>query len=285
MDISSLLAQVASHPSAPLYLLAVAFFAGVLVSFTPCIYPMIPITAGILQTQASKSLFYNFLSSLVYVIGIATVYAFLGYLSATTSIMFGSWLGAPWFLIIMISFFLYLAFSMFGFYELYIPPFLLRQSNTSGQGSLLHMFTLGVVSGTVASPCLTPALAMLLGIVAKQGNPILGVMTLFSFALGMGILLILVGTFSSTLNMLPQAGAWMEEVKKLFGFLMLGICIYFLHTFLTPVVAFSGYTLIACSACFLFFKEASKEPFARFLAILSLLCALATLAYAIKLCC
>ncbi len=285
MDLTSLLAQVAAHPTAPLYLLAVAFLAGVLVSFTPCIYPMIPITAGILQSQASKSLFYNFLSSLSYVIGIATVYALLGYLSAKTSVMFGSWLGAPWFLVIMISFFLYLAFSMFGFYELYIPRFLLRQSNASGQGSLLHMFTLGIFSGTVASPCLTPALAMLLGIVAKQGSPLVGLMTLFSFALGMGVLLIIVGTFSSTLTMLPQAGSWMEEVKKLFGFLMVSVCVYFLHTFLPSMVTFFCYALIASSASYVFFKGGSKEPFARFIAMVSLLVTIGCAAYAISLCC
>ncbi len=285
MEISSLLAGITASNVAPLYLLSVAFFAGVLVSFTPCIYPMIPITAGILQAQASNSFFHNFLNSLCYVIGIATVYAFLGYISATSSIMFGSWLAAPWFLAIIIGFFIYLAGSMFGFYELYVPPFLMRHNIATKHGSLLHTFALGIVSGTVASPCLTPALAMLLGIVAKQGNPILGLMTLFSFAFGMGILLMLVGTFSSTLGMLPKAGAWMDEIKKVFGFLMLGVCVYFLHAFLSPAQSFFGYALISGAACFVFLKDARQEPFARILGILSLLGTLASAAYAIKLCC
>lgn len=284
MDVSSLLAQVASNQTGPLYLLAIAFLAGILVSFTPCIYPMIPITAGILQTQASNSLLYNFFSALSYIIGMATVYAFLGYISATFSIMFGSWLAAPWFLILIVSFFVYLAFSMLGFYELYIPPFLMQQHTTTGRSSLLHTFVLGLVSGTVASPCLTPALAVLLGIVAEQANPLLGIMTLFSFAFGMGVLLLLIGTFSGTLSMLPKAGAWMEEIKKVFGFFMLGVCVHFLQAFLSPAMTFFSYACIGSAACFVFLKDARQEPFARILGILSLLGTLASAAYAIKLC-
>jgi thiol:disulfide interchange protein DsbD len=243
---------------------------------------MIPITAGILQAQASSSLLHNFFSSLVYVVGMATVYAFLGYLSATTSMMFGSWLAAPWFLVLIIGFFLYLAFSMLGFYELQLPAFLMRSSASAGKKSLLHLFVLGLFSGTIASPCLTPALAMLLGIVAKQANPLVGLLTLFCFALGMGILLLLIGTFSGSVSMLPKAGSWMNEVKKMFGFLMLAMCIYFLQGKLSINASLWAYAGISTVASIVFFTDARQERLAKGLAAACLLIALAVAFYAIK---
>src|SRR5437667_168629 len=95
MDINQLLGQAATSGQSPLYTLLLAFFAGLLVSFTPCIYPMIPITAGILHAPANRSMWHNFFSAFLYTIGIALVYASLGYLSATSSIIFGKWLSSP----------------------------------------------------------------------------------------------------------------------------------------------------------------------------------------------
>jgi len=213
--------------------LLIAFLIGILASFTPCIYPMIPITIGILQSQASKSIGRNFLLSTSYVFGMATVYAVLGYLAATTNFILGQLMVNPIFIGFLVLLFLYLAFSMFGFYEIYMPRFLQKESNMKVKGSFLYSFLFGAASGSVASPCLTPALAILLSYVAQRGNPIIGFVTLFCFALGMGVLLILVGTFSNTLTNLPRAGMWMNEIKKLFGFLLLGVCIHFLQPFIS----------------------------------------------------
>ena len=128
-DVVSLLKKAAhSTQSNLIYILFLAFLAGIVTSFTPCIYPMIPITVGILQSQASNSLTHNFFSALSYVFGIALVYAGLGYASATTSLIFGKWLASPFFIFLIILFFLYLAFSMFGFYEIYMPRFLTHQN-------------------------------------------------------------------------------------------------------------------------------------------------------------
>ncbi|MFA6527191.1 MAG: cytochrome c biogenesis protein CcdA [Candidatus Babeliales bacterium] len=229
-------------------LIIIAFAAGILVSFTPCIYPMIPITIGILQIQRQQSLLYNFFSALTYVAGIACVYATLGYISATSSLIFGRWLASPWFIFFIVLFFLYLAFSMFGFYEIYTPRFLSRSSDVNRKPSLLTNFIFGAISGTVASPCLTPALALLLGIAAQQASPILGFLILFSFALGMGSLLILVGTFSGAVSMLPRAGEWMDEIKRLFGFIMLAVCVNFLQPFLPAPYNLYLYALITLNA-------------------------------------
>ena len=213
--------------------LGVAFLVGIAASFTPCIYPMIPITIGILQAQAKKSLFHNFLLATSYVTGMATVYATLGYFAATSSLMIGQWMSNPLFVIFLVIVFVYLAFSMFGYYEIYIPRILKGGgSQRKVGGSLFSSFILGAITGSAASPCLTPALALLLAYVAKTGNPLIGFLTLFSFSFGMGLLLIVVGTFSTAFNVLPRAGGWMNEVKMFFGFLMLAVSVYFMQ----PVV-------------------------------------------------
>lgn len=219
-----------------LYILLLAFVIGIATSFTPCIYPMIPITIGILQTQASHSVARNFFLSTAYVTGMATVYATLGYFAATSSLILGQWLANPWFIALLILLFIYLAFSMFGLYEIRLPRFLQRGSTVKVKGSVLYSFLFGAISGTAASPCLTPALALLLGYVAKQGSPIIGFITLFTFSFGMGLLLILVGTFSTTLTNLPRAGMWMNEIKKFFGFLLIGVSIYFAQPFLSSFI-------------------------------------------------
>lgn len=226
------LEAVLDSDSSLIYILLIAFIVGILASFTPCIYPMIPITMGILQSQAKKTLMHNFLLSCSYVTGLAIVYALLGYLAATTKLILGQWLVSPWFVGFLILFFLYFAFSMFGFYEIYIPKVLQRNTGMKVGGSLFSSFIFGFISGTVASPCLTPALALLLGFAAKRGNPIVGFLTLFVFSFGMGLILILVGTFSNTLTMLPRVGNWMVEIKKFFGFLMFGVAIYFVQPFI-----------------------------------------------------
>lgn len=207
-----------------------AYFAGILASFTPCIYPMLPITMGIITAQKTASMLTNFLLSLSYGMGIAVVYSTLGYLSAKSNLMFGQWLANPWFIASMIALFVYLAFSMFGFYEMYTPSFLQpKPGSTSKKGSFFYSFMFGIITGAAASPCLTPALALLLGYAAKQSNPLVGIVVLFAFAMGLSTLLIVLGTFSSSMTLLPRAGTWMNEVKKVFGFLLLAVCVYYLQ--------------------------------------------------------
>ena len=241
-DNSMFLESLLSTDHSLIFTLFAAYTAGILASFTPCIYPMIPITLGIVTSQRSTSMLNNFFLSLSYGVGIAMVYATLGYVSAKSSVMFGQWLGSPWFIMAMIALFIYLAFSMFGFYEMYTPRFLSNRSTSSYRGgSVTYSFLFGVLSGAAASPCLTPALAMLLGFAAKQGNPLVGFTVLFAFAMGISTLLIVVGTFSSALSLLPRAGMWMVEVKKIFGFLLLGVCINFATPLVTPMTITSLY--------------------------------------------
>jgi len=208
-------------------LLLASFFLGILASFTPCIYPMIPVTVGIITSQGEKTLGSNFVRSLSYVLGIATVYATLGYIASTTSLVFGQWVASPWFVIPVATLFLYLSGTMFGLYEIYIPKFLSKRNAATKTGSVFSTFVMGAITGTVASPCLTPALAMLLSFVGKLGRPVVGFFSLFLFALGMGMLLLIIGTFSGLINKLPKAGKWMIETKRIFGFMLIFMAVYF----------------------------------------------------------
>lgn len=238
--------------------LLTCFLAGILISFTPCIYPMIPITASVIQAQGSRSIIYSFLLSVSYVLGLASVYATLGYVVASTSLIFGEWFASPWFIGLVVVFFLYFAFSMFGFYEIYIPGFLRSRGAINSKGSLGSSFVLGALAGTVTSPCLTPALALMLGYVAQLSNPILGFLSLFCFSLGMGLLLIVVGTFSGAMTFLPQSGAWMTEVKKVFGFLLLGVCIYLLQPLVEEHYAMGMYGLLMLTAACYYWLTSKK---------------------------
>jgi len=212
--------------------LLLVFLLGMLMSLTPCIYPMIPITVGILQAQGSSSFWYNALLSLSYTMGIALTFASLGLAAAATGSCFGSILAQPLFIIVLVALLAYLAFSMLGLYDMYIPSFFRPGNHMVKGGSILSAFMLGAASGTIASPCLSPGLVLLLSIVTTMASKWLGFMLLFSFGVGLSVPLLIIGSFSGSLNMLPRAGMWMVEIKKLFGFLLLAVCFYFLNTLL-----------------------------------------------------
>lgn len=209
-----------------------AFIIGLFMSLTPCIYPMIPITMGILHANKAQSLMRGFLLASSYTAGLSTTFAILGMLAAFAGVQFGSFMGNPWIVIPIVIFFAYLGFSMLGFYEMYIPRFMQPKQGHAQNGSFLSAFTFGVINGTVASPCLSPGLALILGVVATMGNPVLGFLILFVFGIGSSFPLLIIGTFSSSMTLLPRAGMWMIEFKKVFGFLLLGMCIYYLKTFM-----------------------------------------------------
>lgn len=201
---------------------------GLLMSLTPCIYPMIPITAGILQAQGCSSLLMNFLLSASYTTGIATTFAILGLLAAFAGQAMGSLMTNPLFILPLVALLVYLALSMIGLYDMYIPKFFQPRDHKVTGGSFISAFVFGMISGIVASPCLSPGLLCLLCIVTTIGSKLLGFIMLFVFGIGLGIPLLIIGTFSGSLNLLPRAGMWMVEIKKLFGYVMLAMCLYFI---------------------------------------------------------
>lgn len=214
--------------SLPLRLVLV-FLLGVLMSLTPCIYPMIPITIGILQSSENNSIGRSFMLAGSYTLGISLTFALLGLAAATGGMQFGSLMGNPVMVIAIVALLAYLAFSMIGLYDIYIPGFMKSSSRIHKRGSLRSAFTFGMLSGAMASPCLSPGLALVLAMVASMANKMLGLLLLFAFGIGSSMPLLIIGTFSSALHVLPRAGMWMIEVKKIFGFLLLGMCFYYLR--------------------------------------------------------
>ncbi len=237
----------------------IAFLLGILLSLTPCIYPMIPITIGILQAQASSSLRRNFSLAFMYTMGIATTFSALGLVAAFSGKMFGSFMNSPLLIITIVLMLWYLAGSMLGLYNMYTPRFLLSNNTSTKGGSMTSAFLLGAASGTIASPCLSPGLILLLTIVSATGSVLLGFALLFAFGLGLGTPLLIIGTFSGSMNMLPRAGMWMIEVKQIFGLLMIATSFYFLTTI------FSWHIIMWLIALFifmsgLFFLYTANQP-------------------------
>jgi len=209
---SDYVTALVSNTNSLLLRIFLVLFLGILMSLTPCIYPMIPITVGILQSQGSSSIMRNFFLALAYTIGIATTFSLLGLIAVFTGKLFGSFLTHPLVIIPVVSLLGYLGFSMLGFYEMYTPKFLqLKNHQNTKKGSMLSAFLFGAASGTVASPCLSPGLVLLLSIVATLGDRLLGFVLLFSFGIGLSLPLLLIGTFSSSLALLPHAGTWMVD--------------------------------------------------------------------------
>lgn len=231
------------------------FLLGLLLSLTPCIYPMIPITVGILQAQGSTSLARNFFLSTCYTLGLSTTFALMGLLAASSGSVFGHLLANPIFVICIVALLCYFAFSLFGFYNMYIPKVMRNKGSLSNSGSALSIFTFGLASGTFASPCVSPGLALVLAIVAALGNKFLGFLLLFVFGIGMSTPLLLIGTFSGSMNMLPRAGMWMIEIQRIFGFLLLGMCFYYLNTILPDYITAFGLSILLVVAGLYYFNN------------------------------
>lgn len=241
--------------------LILALLLGTLMSLTPCIYPMIPITVGILQAQGSRSLLRSLLLSLAYTVGIATTFSLLGLAAATTGQMFGAFMANPFVILFIVALLAYLGFAMLGFYEMYVPSFLKSRSNQSADGSLSSAFLFGVASGTVASPCLSPGLVLLLSIVTTLKSTLMGFLLLFMFGVGLSLPLLIIGTFSSSLALLPRAGMWMVEVKKFFGFMLFGMCFYFLKPLLPAPYLLGALALfLLASGLVYLYYENKKRP-------------------------
>lgn len=212
-----------------------AFVAGLLISFTPCVYPVIPIQLGFIGGQTAtasgagrKTSLRGFSLSVLFVLGMAIVYAALGAFASLTGTLFGRWASSPWTFVVVSNIVLVLALSMLDVFQLPTPQFLSKWSpERKGKGYLSAML-LGASSGLVVGPCTAPALGAALAYVGAQGNVVFGTSVLFVFALGMGALMIALGTFSGAIAAFPRSGQWMVRVKKAFGFTMILIAEYLL---------------------------------------------------------
>src|SRR5512140_3158535 len=216
MDFSGISTQLSGSP---VFAIALLFLAGVLTSLTPCIYPMIPITAAIVGGQSadgtaaprSRAVFLT----LSYVLGLAVVYATLGVIAGMSGTIFGTVSTNPWLYFVMANVLVIAALSMLDVIPVRLPSSLMSRAASAGTaGRVSGALIMGAVSGLVAAPCSAPVMAAVLTWVTRTQRPILGFVYLLSFSLGMCALLVLVGLFSGTLARLPKAGAWMVWVKR-----------------------------------------------------------------------
>lgn len=227
-----------------LFALLVAFAGGVLISLTPCVYPMIPITIAVIGSQATKggataaqSRSRGFLYSLVYVAGITIVYATLGVIAARSGREFGFALRNPWVLLSVAAVFLALATSMFGAWNLQLPASVQTRLSTYQGSGVAGVFVTGLFAGIVAGPCTAPVLiGILISISTGAVGAFGGFALMTSFSVGMGLLFIALGTFSGLLSALPRSGAWMETVKHVFGVLLVAAALYFIDLAVPPFV-------------------------------------------------
>ncbi len=214
------------------YTLMVFFGLGLLLSLTPCVFPMIPILSSIIVGQGKQVTTYNaFIMSLTYVLAMALTYAVVGVLTGLLGENIQAAFQNPWVLVSFALVFVALAFSMFGFYELQMPSALQTKltalSNRQQGGTLIGVAIMGVLSAIIVGPCVAAPLVGALIYIGQTGDALLGGLALFSMSLGMGIPLILVGISAG--HLLPKAAQWMDSVKAIFGVMLLAVALWMLE--------------------------------------------------------
>ncbi|MFA6014271.1 MAG: protein-disulfide reductase DsbD [Gallionellaceae bacterium] len=219
------------------------FGAGLLLAFTPCVFPMVPILSGIIVGRGHKiTHFHAFILSLAYVLGMALTYAAAGIAAGFSGELISNALQTPLVLGSFAAVFVILSLSMFGFYEIQLPSALQsRLTDTSNKlhgGHLSGVFGMGALSAIIMSPCVAAPMAGALLYIGKTHDAVLGGSALFALAMGMGAPLLLIGTSAGAL--LPKAGAWMESVKRIFGVMMLALAIWII----SPIVPVSAQMLL-----------------------------------------
>lgn len=226
MDFSDLPTLLSARPALAIPLV---FAGGVLTSFFPCIYPMIPITAGTLAgvNAAGRTQRRTVGLTITYVSGLALCYALLGMIAGMTGSLFGTIGASFWARLVIGNLLLVFALAMLDVIPVRLPARLLAWAGGLGGGSYPAVFLLGATSGLVAAPCGAPAFAAVLTWVATTRSAVLGFVYLFVFSLGMTALLVVVGLFSGTLSALPRAGAWMAWIKKAAGVVLLLMAEYY----------------------------------------------------------
>ena len=205
-----------------------AFLGGITLSFTPCVYPLIPVSVSFIGAKSSSG-FKGFILSLVYVSGIALTYSVLGLFASLTGVFFGSISSHPLTYIAVGVVIIVFGLSMFGLFN--IPFNINPKVNASllKSKSYLSIFLLGVTSGFIISPCLTPALGSILSYLATRKNVFYGASLLATFAYGLGLILILSGTFGGFLTNIPKSGKWMVYFQRAAGVILVSMGSYFVY--------------------------------------------------------
>lgn len=230
------------------------FFAGFLTSFTPCIFPMIPLTLAVLVPRGQTLNFSTkLIRSLSYVFGIAVTYSVFGLIAASTGQMFGSALGNPWVVLVIGLFFTFFGLSMLGFFEIKTPTSLTQSRFYNSSNT----FIFGLAAGVIAGPCVGPVLLSILTYISQSGDLKKGSLLMMSFAFGMGMIFVILGVAGDLMKVLPRSGKWLNSIKYVFSLAMFGLAIYYVKPVFSPtqLVLFIAFIVFVTSLSFLFLYE------------------------------
>ena len=224
-----------------------AFFtAGLGLSFTACMYPLIPIVSSIVVGDKNAGKGRAFALTMVYTQGLALTYTIVGVIAGLTGALLTVWLQQPAVVLSAAALMVVLALSMFGLFNIQLPnavqSYFQQQSNKLSGGKIAGVFGMGMFSALIVGPCVAPPLALALGYIGQTGDAVLGGLALYAMALGTGVPLVIIGTFGG--HILPKAGDWMNGVKYTFGFILLAVAVYLASSFLPYALAATLYTLL-----------------------------------------
>lgn len=222
------------------------FLAGLGLSFTACMYPLIPIVSSIVVGDKNASKGRALALTLVYTQGLALTYTLVGVIAGTTGALLTVWLQQPAVVLAAAALMVVLALSMFGLFNIQLPnavqSYFQNQSNKLSGGKIAGVFGMGMLSALIVGPCVAPPLAFALGYIGQTGDAVLGGLALYALALGTGVPLVIIGTFGG--HVLPKAGDWMNGVKYAFGFILLAVAVYLASSFLPYAAAAALYTAL-----------------------------------------
>lgn len=240
-----------------LYTLLVAFLGGILASLTPCVFPMIFITISFFGLQSGGIRSKTILLVLVYILGIAISYSALGVGAALSGNAFGAFLGNSYVIIGISILFAILGLAMFGVYEFQIPHFITNKIASSKRG-LIGALVMGLLVGIIASPCVGPILLGILLYISTTKDPYLGLLFLFTFSTGMGVIFFIASLFP---KILPKSGQWLLLVKNIFGVALFGVALWYLGAILSikSVSIISGILLFILTI-YIFIKVIKTKP-------------------------
>lgn len=211
----------------PLYAALAALAGGLLVSLTPCVYPMVAVTVSVFGAREAKGRWEGAALSLAFVLGIVAMFVPLGVIAGLSGSMFGSVLQSRWVLVAVAVLFCTMGAAMFGAFELALPAAITNRLATLGGLGYKGAFFLGLACGVIASPCTGPVLTGILTFIAQTKSAMLGALAMGAFAIGLGAPFFVVGTFAVRL---PKSGRWMVHVKSILGIVLVVVGLYFLGT-------------------------------------------------------
>lgn len=236
------------------------FLGGLALNLTPCVYPLIPITVGYFGGQSEGSTTKLFLMGILFILGLSVTYSAIGVITSLTGAVFGALLQNPIVILLIVAIMLALSLSMFGVYEFKLPDSIVNKAGGAKAG-LFGAFFMGLTMGIVAAPCIGPFVLGLVTYVATKQDPYFGFLLFFVLAVGLGTPYLFLAVFSGKIKKLPRAGEWMDAVKHIFGFILIGMALYFLIPLLPKSI--SGFVLpvfmIGAAIYLMFFEKLANS--------------------------